>query len=273
MKTMKLKVALYLLISLTVAACATTDEADDDKAQWSAEQFYTEAKEKLDDGNYEGAIKQYQQLESRYPFGKYAPQAQLDVAYAYYKYDEPESSLAAINRFIKLHPRNPHVDYAYYLRGLVNYNRDIGLIDRFLPTDQSQRDPGSTEEAYRNFDELMNKFPRSQYIPDAQQRMIELRNNTAMHEVHVARYYMKRKAYLAAANRCSVVLEKYQRTPAVPVALEIMKQAYQKLELSELEYDVNRVYVQNYAEGKTLPPQKPRSIGRRVWDWVGLDEN
>ena len=270
---MRLKATLCLLLSLTLLACATSEKEDDDKAQWSAEQFYTEAKKKLDDGNYEAAIKEYQQLESRYPFGKYAPQAQLDVAYAYFKYDEPESSLAAINRFIKLHPRNPHVDYAYYLRGLVNYNRDIGLIDRFLPTDPSQRDPGSSKESYRNFRELIEKFPRSQYGSDAQQRMIELRNNAAMHEVHVARYYMKRKAYLAAANRCNRVIEQYQRTPAVPLALEIMKEAYQKLELSELEYTASTVYKKNYIEGDGLPPPQSRSIGRRVWDWVGLDEN
>ncbi|MGR9115758.1 MAG: outer membrane protein assembly factor BamD [Gammaproteobacteria bacterium] len=239
---------------------------------WSEEKLHTTAKKAMDGGNYQKAIKLYETLESRYPFGDYAAQAQLNIAYAYYKNDDSEAAIAAAERFIKIHPRNPSVDYAYYLKGLVNYNRDIGFLERFIPTDASQRDPGSALNAYDNFQELLNRFPQSKYVPDAKQRMIALRNNLAMHEVHIARFYMRRKAYLAAANRAGEVVSKYQRTPAVPYALQIMQEAYDKLGLVELANDVGRVYNQNYPDGPPVPVYEKKTLASKIWHFIGLEE-
>jgi outer membrane protein assembly factor BamD len=155
---------------------------------------------------------------------------------------------------------------------LVNYNRGIGFIDRFLPTDTSQRDPGNARDAYDNFDELIRRFPNSKYVPDAQLRMIALKNNLAMYEVHVARFYMKRKAYVAAINRASTVIDKYQRTPAVPYALQIMQEAYTKLELPDLAKDTARVYELNYPDGPPVPEHKDSTFSHQVWDFIGLEK-
>lgn len=264
-----------LAFAILLFGCSTTREERDEYADWTAEQFYTEAKKALTEKRYEKAVKLYEKLEARYPFGKYATQAQLDIAYAYYKNDEPDSALAATDRFIKLNPTHPNVDYAYYLRGLVNYNRGISFVDRFLPTDSSQRDPGSARDAYREFEELIAKFPQSRYVDDAKQRMVSLRNNLAMYEVHVADFYMRRGAYLAAARRCAEIIRNYQRTPAVPVALQIMEQAYRKLDMKELADDAARVYAFNYAQG--VPGQakdlvyEPSAM-ERLWNFLGLEK-
>jgi len=264
-----------LAFAVLLFGCSTTREERDEYADWTAEQFYTEAKKALTEKYYEKAVRLYEKLEARYPFGKYATQAQLDIAYAYYKNDESDSALAAADRFIKLNPTHPNVDYAYYLRGLVNYNRGITFIDRFLPTDSSQRDPGSARDAYKEFDELIAKFPNSRYVDDAKQRMVSLRNNLAMYEVHVADFYMRRGAYLAAARRCAEIIRNYQRTPAVPVALQMMEQAYRKLDMKELADDTARVYAFNYAAG--VPGQakdlvyEPSAM-ERLWNFLGLEK-
>ncbi len=256
------------LSSLTSGDSDTVDEYVD----WTSQKFRTEAKAAVDAGNYEKAIKLYEALESRYPFGESSAQTQLDVAYAYYKNGDPEGAIAAADRFIKINPRNPGVDYAYYLKGLVNYNRGIGFLDRFLPTDTSQRDPGNARDAYDNFAELIRRYPGSKYVADARLRMIALKNNMAMYEVHVARYYMKRKAYIAAANRASYVVEKYQRTPAVPYALQVMQEAYTQLDMKDLANDVTRVYEQNYPDGPPVPEQKNSTFSHQVWDFIGLEK-
>jgi outer membrane protein assembly factor BamD len=158
------------------------------------------------------------------------------------------------------------------LRGLVNYNRGFTFIDRYLPTDTSQRDPSGSLEAYNNFDELIRRFPKSQYAADAWQRMIALKNNVAMHEVHVARYYLKRKAYVAAVNRAKEVVEKYQKTPAVPYALQVLQEAYEQLGMKELLKDVNRVYEMNYPNGPPVVEQKNSTFSHEVWDFIGLEK-
>ncbi|CAA9891151.1 Outer membrane protein assembly factor BamD [Candidatus Methylobacter favarea] len=247
-------------------------DTEDEYVDWNSEKFRQEAKKAVEAGSYEKAIKLYEALESRYPFGEESAQTQLDIAYAYYKNNDPDSAIAAADRFIKINPRNPSVDYAYYLKGLVNYNRGIGFIDRFLPTDISQRDPGSARDALENFADLIRRFPESKYVADARQRMIALKNNLAMHEVHVARFYMKRKAYIAAANRASNVVEKYQRTPAVPFALQIMQEAYTKLDLPELSKDVAKIYELNYPNGPPVPEHKNSTVSHQVWDFIGLEK-
>lgn len=278
MRLILLKILLAGIFVLGLQGCETLGlssndtESADEYAGWNAEKFRTEAKKSLDSGNYDKAIKTYEALESRYPFGESSVQTQLDVAYAYYKNGEADSAIAAADRFIKINPRNPHVDYAYYLKGLVNYNRDIGFIDRYLPTDVSQRDPGSARGAYDNFAELIRRFPNSRYIADSRLRMIALKNNLAMHEIHVARYYLKRKAYVAAANRASEVLDKYQRTPAVPFALQVLQEAYGELGLKDLASDAKRVYVQNYPDGPPVQDQKDATLSHKVWGVIGFEE-
>ena len=247
-------------------------EPEDDYTGWDAKKFHDNARTAMDAENYQKAIKLYETLEARYPFGNYAAQTQLDVAYAYFKNDDSEAAIAAANRFIKIHPRDPSVDYAYYLKGLVNFNRGIGFVDRFLPTDTSQRNPSNAQEAYDNFDELVRRFPDSKYVPDAKQRMLALRNNLAMYEVHVARFYLKRKAYIAAANRGGYVIKEYQRTPAVPYALQVMQEAYTKLGLVDLAADAQRVYEQNYPEGPPVLEYKDRTFIREIWDYIGLEK-
>lgn len=268
---------LFMLLVLALGACSDTpDEASDEYSDWTAEQFYKEARDNLNEKHFDKATKLYEKLEARYPFGKYATQAQMDVAYAYYKNDEPDSAIAAADRFIKLNPSHPHVDYAYYIKGLVNYNRGIGFVDRFIPTDSSQRDPGSTLDSFKEFEELLRRFPDSRYAEDSKKRIVSLRNNLAMHEIHVADFYMRREAYLAAARRGGEVVRKYQRTQAVPVALEIMEQAYRKLGMTQLADDARKVYQANYSQG--APGQAAKDVNydptaiEKVWQFIGLDE-
>jgi outer membrane protein assembly factor BamD len=203
-------------------------------------------------------------------------QSQLDVAYAHYRADEPEAAIAAADRFIKLYPQNPYVDYAYYLKGLVNYNRSVGFLDRYVPTDASQRDPGSALDAFVDFSALVERFPDSRYAEDARQRMLYLRNNLAKHELNVARYYMRRGAYLAAANRANYVIERFQRTSAVESALEVLVDAYTALDKPELAADAKRVLVLNRDAGRFIddePEPDDISLARKVWDYLSLDQN
>lgn len=265
---------LFGLIALT-AACSTAPKNADEHFDWSAEKFYTEAKKALVSGYYEKSIKLYEKLESRYPFGPYAAQSQLDVAYAYYKFQEPDSAIAAANRFIKIHPRNPHVDYAYYLKGLINYNRGIGFLERVFPTDSSQRDPGAARDALRVFSNLNKKFPDSRYARDSRKRIVALRNNLAMYEIHVANFYLRREAYVAAADRAVYVIENYQRTPAVPLALKVLEGAYDNLKLADLSDDITKVYAHNYDPNAPPPgsiPPEQRAWSRKLWDFIGLDQ-
>ena len=231
---------------LTLSGCSYFSEDEDETIGWDADRLYAEAKGKLDSGYYSDAVKLYQKLETRYPFGTHAQQSLLDLAYAYYKDDEPEAAVSACERFIKLYPQNVHVDYAYYLKGLTNFNKGKGLTQRFLPTDESQRDPGAALSAFQDFSELVKRFPDSQYVEDAEQRMRYLRNNLAQNEVHVANYYMRRGAFVAAANRARYVVENYPRTPAVPDALVILAKAYRVLEMNDLADDALRVLEFNY---------------------------
>jgi outer membrane protein assembly factor BamD len=267
---------IALLLVGLMSGCTSMFEKEEEKTRnWSASQFYSKASTALAEGDYETAIKYYELLEARYPFGKYAMQAQLDVAYAYYRDSEPDAAIAAADRFIRIHPRDPHVDYAYYLKGLANFNRSIDFMTRFLPTDLSQRDSGAALESFNDFAELIRRFPDSQYAADSRKRLIYLRNLIAQQEVHVANYYMRRGAYLAAANRCKEVVEKYPRTPAVEQALELMVDAYTRLELTDLAADAQRVLAFNREQGNFEKMDKPEdpSVARVVWDYLGLDQN
>ncbi|MDV3239092.1 MAG: outer membrane protein assembly factor BamD [Gammaproteobacteria bacterium] len=239
---------IVLILAGLLGGCGLLPEQIDETKDWSAQRLYSEAKEAMNDADWEKAIDLFEKLEARYPFGRYAQQALLESAYAYYKFDEPESATAAVDRFLKTYPRHPHTDYAYYLRGLVNFNRGDTLVDRFLPRDPAERDAGAARQAFFDFGELVKQFPDSRYAQDAGQRMVFLRGNLARYEMHVADYYMRRGAYVAAANRAKQVIESYQGTPAVPEALEILVRAYRRLGLEDLAADAERVLQLNYPE-------------------------
>ncbi len=256
----------------SLASSGSSAELEDEYNDWNAEQFRSQAKIAVEAGNYDRAIKLYEALESRYPFGNESAQTQLDSAYAYYKNNDAEAAVAAADRFIKMNPRDTHVDYAYYLKGLANYNRNIGFVDRYLPTDIAQRDLTPSTEALQNFEELARRFPHSQYIPDAKQRIIGLKNNLAMHEVHIARYYIKRGAYIAAVNRSKTVVEQYQKTIAVPYALQIMEEAYLQLGMNDLAKDTAHIFATNYPNGITTPEQSQATLANQVWDFIGLEK-
>lgn len=239
---------LLALAALILSGCGLLPGKKGDQLpeNWPEEKLYFAAKDRLDSGSCNGAIDYYEKLQGRYPFGPYAAQAQLELGYCYYKQDETASALAAIDRFMKLNPTHRHMDYAFYLRGLINFSSGKGLIERHLPRDPSQRDPGASLQAFNDFSELIKRFPESRYVSDAQLRMRYLRNILAQHEVNVANWYMRRGAFVAAANRARYVVENYQQTPAMPEALILMAKAYKVLELDDLSADALRVLELNY---------------------------
>ena len=241
----------------------------DETKGWSAEKLYSEAKDRLNGGQYEEAIKYYEKLEARYPYGRYAQQAQLEIAYAYFKDQEPAQAITAAERFIKLHPNHPNVDYAYYLKGLANFNDNLGILGHIGAQDMTERDPKATREAFDAFKELATRFPDSRYTPDAIARMNYLVNALAAHEIHVARYYMKRGAYVAAANRVQFTLKTYPRAPANEEGLVILVQAYDALALNDLRDDAERVMKKNFPDSKYLKGAVGKEGGSwwRVWNW------
>jgi outer membrane protein assembly factor BamD len=264
-----LRHSVALLATILVASCGLFSEQPDETKGWSAQKLYAEAKAKLDEGGYEDAVKYYQKLEARYPHGRFAQQAQLEIAYAYYKDDKPAEAIAAAERFMKLHPNHPNVDYAYYLRGLANFNGDLGWSGYISGQDLSERDPKAAHDAFLAFKELVKRFPDSRYAPDSIQRMKYLVNAMAAHEVHVARYYMKRKAYVAAANRAERALKSYPQAPANEEGLVILVQAYGKLEMEDLRKDAERVLMANFPNSPYLKgdPNKANTPWWQIWNY------
>lgn len=235
-----------LLFAALTSACGMLPEQKDETLGWSASKLYSEAKDAQADGAWDKAAKYLEKLEARFPYGRYAQQAQLELGYVYWKGNEPGSALAACDRFIKLHPNHPAVDYIYYLKGLINFNEDLGLIGYLSNQDLSERDPKAAREAFDSFKELVSRFPNSKYAPDASQRMNYLVNALASQEVNVARYYTKRGAYIAAANRAQFALKTYPGAPAIEEALFIMVNAYDKLGMTDLRDDAERVMRKNF---------------------------
>lgn len=245
-----------ILIALVLAACSGIDY--DPTKDWTAKEFYDEARKSLDAGEFQTAIKNLESLEARFPFDAYAKQAQLDIAYAYYKFDEPESAISAVERFMRLHPRDPHIDYAYYLKALVNYHRGAGLLDGIFPRDPSLHDVEVMQNAFNDFAILVKRYPQSAYAGDAHQRMIYLRNKLAQKEIDTAEYYLKYGSWLAAANRAKNVIEKYQESTWSQRALEIMITAYTNMGMSDLASDARRVLELNrHARTQQTVPATP----------------
>jgi len=258
---MKRSVALFVLVlAAALPACAWLDKKDPTSGM-PADKLYAEAKEALEGGQYDLAIKRYETLEARFPYGRYSQQGQLEIAYAYYKQNEQASTVAACERFMKLHPNHANVDYAYYLKGLAYFNEDLGLIGKVSRQDRTERDPKSARDSFDAFKDLAQRFPGSKYTPDALERMKYLINALASHEVHVARYYLKRGAYVAAANRAQYALKNYPQAPAQEEALLIMIRAYDALGMAQLRDDAQRILKKNFpdsASAKSLLTQLDR---------------
>ncbi len=238
--------SLAVIGALLLGGCGLLPDQVDETAGWSAQKIYTEAKGALNEGSYERAITLFERLEARYPYGRFAQQAQIEVAYAHYKKNEPALAIAAADRFIRLHPNHPHVDYAYYLKGLATFNEDLGLLGGLQNQDLSERDPKGAQESFDTFRELVMRFPESRYAADARQRMQYLVNSLSAHEVHVSRYYYRRGAYVAAINRAQTALTNYPGTPATEEALFLMVKSYDALGMTELRDDADRVMRMNF---------------------------
>lgn len=259
-----MKHSLALIAALLLAGCAIfgdPTEIDETKG-WNVQRLYSEADALMRSRDYDKAIGYFQKLESRYPHGRYATQAQLEIIYAYYKLNDPIQTIAAADRFIKLHPNHPNIDYAYYMKGLATFN-ERGIIEKATKQQISDRDPKSLRESFLALKELITRYPDSRYVKDARLRMTYLVNTLAEHELHVARYYMKRQAYVAAVNRTKFVIENYPETPSVEEALVIMISAYDLLGMEDLKQDTTRVLQTNYPQSPMLGKGVPSD--QRVW--------
>jgi outer membrane protein assembly factor BamD len=254
---------LALALIVSVGGCKKDRDFDDRR---TAAELYADAKSSLDQKNWDRAIREYKLLQTRYPFGRYTEQSMLDLAFAHYKGHEPENALSTLDRFIRTYPAHSNVDYAYYLKGLVNYDENLGLLARMMPDRVRDRDQTAARDAFVDFKELLRRFPDSRYAADARQRMVYLRNNLAAYEVTVADYYMRRKAYIAVINRSRFVLENYPGTPQSADALMLLHQSYDELNMPELADDALAVLELNYPEHHyVLGKKKKKSWIDRLW--------
>ncbi|WP_313175303.1 outer membrane protein assembly factor BamD [Massilia sp.] len=258
----KLLVVVATSALLALSGCGMLPSKTDEAQKWSAEKLYAEAREEMSAGQYDAAIKLFQRLESNYPFGTYATQAQMEIAYAHYKARDQAEALAAVERFIKLHPNHAQVDYMYYLRGLINFNDQIGFLSVIYSQDPSERDPRATREAFAAFKALVDRFPNSKYAPDAIARLNYLINAMAQYEVHVANYYFRRGAYMAAVNRAQNAVSDYSESPSREEALFIMIRSYDKLGMFDLRDDTQRVFLLNYPDSRFM---NPNATGDAPW--------
>ena len=265
---------LILLASFALAGCSWMPFVGDDEEEttetegYTEEDFYNVIQRNLNASRWEQAIANLQALESQFPFGTYAEQAQLELIYAYHRSADYEAAIAAADRFIRLHPRHPNVDYAYYIKGLSHLSQSRSFLDSFLPTDTTSRDPGAARDAFGTFSELLTLYPNSSYSADARKRMIHLRNILARYEIHAANYYFERGAYVAAANRGRYVVENFQQTPSVPDGLAIMAEAYHLMGKEELSRDAVQVLAANFPDYPSLDAQ-----GNFDYQGVTVDED
>lgn len=251
---------ILILLALLLQGCGSNKEREDGA---DAEELYREARKMLAAKDYPSAVQLYRNLTIRFPFGRHAEQAMLDMAYAQYKGAQAESATATLDRFIKTYPTHPNVDYAWYLKGLVNYDQTMSFLRKLIPERASNRDQQGAHQAFRDFQELIRLFPDSRYVADARQRMVFMRNIMAEYEIEVGEYYARREAYIAALNRARYVIENYPGAPATVDALRLMARAYEKLEMPELAADTRRVLEFNYAE--LTDDEKRPGLLSRLW--------
>lgn len=250
------------LLALQLSGCSSPPV--DDSPNATAERLYKDALEDLDSGSYERALKTLERVESLASGSMLGQQALLQIAYLNWRTGERQAGLTAIERFIKLNPSSPALDYALYLRGVLNFSDNLGLLGSWFGQDLSERDQKAARESYQAFKQLVDQFPNSRYTPDAKQRINFIVNSLASYEVHVARYYLRRGAYVAAANRAQAAVAEYQQTPSVEEALFILVQSYDKLELPKLRDDAERVLRQNFPDSPYL---NSAAIGERDKAW------
>lgn len=244
---------LQLLLLGGLFALITACSNNDREPEYTSEaDLYEAAQSQMRRSRWETAISNLQSLEENFPFGTYAEQAQLELIYAYYRSGDPDMVSATADRFIRLHPQHRNADYAYYMKGLSSFTEGRGMFERVLPTDLTQRDPGAARDSLDHFAQLLSRYPDSVYASDAKRRMLYLRNLLARYEVHVANYYFKRGAYIAATNRGRYVLENFNTTPAVPDALAVMVQGYELLDMPELSAQMLEVLTLNYPDHPAL---------------------
>lgn len=243
--------AFALAAFALLAACSSKPIADRTET-WSPNRIYAEAKDEAKSGAWDKAIPLYEKLEGRAAGTPLAQQAQLEKAFAHYKANEPAQALATLDRFKKLHPASPGMDYALYLQGLINFNDNLGLFGFIAKQDLSERDQNAAKESFEAFKELATRFPDSRYAPDARARMTYIVNALAQYEVHVARYYYSRNAYVAALNRAQTAVTDFQSVPAAEEALYIMVLSYDALGMKQLRDDTKRVMEKNYPNSEYL---------------------
>jgi outer membrane protein assembly factor BamD len=262
-RALRMLLAPCLIAALIgVGGCSGLGDKDEDALpdNWPEDKLYLAAKDSLNTGQCGSAIENYQRLQTRYPFGPYAAHSMIELAYCHYKNEDSADALGVIDRFLQLNQGHEHTDYAYYLRGLINFNIGRGLTARLVARDPSQRDPGAALRSFKDFSVLIQDFPKSRYGEDAELRMRHLRNILAQHEVNVANFYMRKGAFVAAANRARNVVENFQQAPAMPEALVLLAKSYKVLELSQLSDDALRVLELNYPNHPGISEVKKTSV-------------
>ena len=247
-----------LFVVLVLGGCGLVPDLKDEFATYSAERLYKTAHEAMSEGNYTRAIKLFETLEARVPYGRYAQQAILESAFANYRAGETAAAIAASDRFIRTYPNHPNVDYAYYLKGLVHFREDQGLIGYVYELDLSEREPKGMRESFAAFKELVAKFPESRYAQDSIERMKYLTNSLSLYEVKVARYYYNRGAYVAAVNRAQGSLVSYPRTPANEDALDLLIKSYDMLGLVQLREDTQAILKRTFPKSEYLAGTPPK---------------
>ncbi len=277
---MRVKHLLVISLFILVSACANSSKVDENLTEV---QLYQQAQKDLNDRNFSAAIAKLKALDSRYPFGRYAEQAQLELIYAYYRISDAEATRDSANRFIRMHPDHPNVDYAFYMKGLASFEQDQSFLARFLPLDMTTRDPGAARDSYNEFAQLIRYYPNSRYAPDAKARMIYLRNSLATYEVHVGYYYLDRQAYIAAARRGAYIVENFNGTPATGDGLAIMVEAYQRMGMTDLANTSLEVLRLNYPNHPTLASGSFKPVVKELQDrdwftrtiarWVGSNND
>jgi outer membrane protein assembly factor BamD len=258
---------LALAVMLAVLTGCNFGRSMDATETLPVEEMYREANQSMRAGNYERAVRYYRRLIARFPIGPYTEQAELELGYAQFKGRNYEEALSQVNRFIRQYPTHRHIDYAYYLRGLINFEREAGLLERWIKPDATRRDQGFARQSFQDFGELLQRYPDSRYAADARQRMIHLRNDLAQAELNVAAYYFRRGAYVAAQGRARTILEIYQETPQAAEALAIMAESYLRLGQDQLAADTRAVLELNYPDHPYLKGAWPAE-GNRLWRLV-----
>jgi outer membrane protein assembly factor BamD len=258
-----------ILLALAITGCSRFKwfDREDPLETLPVEGMYGEAKDALKSGNIGRAKRYYTRLVARFPYGPYTEQSQLELAYAHYKAGDSEDASSAVDRFIRTYPTHPSIDYAYYLKALINFNRENAFLERFARLDMTQRDQGAPRQSFNDFAELIRRYPNSRYAPDARQRMVHLRNLMARHEINVGKYYLRRRAWVAAAARGQYVLEHYPQSMHDGDALALMVDSYSHLGQDKLASDARRVLQGNHPEHGYLNGNWPEesSLWQKVW--------